>query len=960
MNPEHWQKIKDVLAEALETAPAQRAAYLERSCTGDEVVRREVELLLEHEGDLSTQFLNEATFAEAVAKVLPPEDHPWLGHRFGAYKTIERIGAGGMGEVYRAFRADDQYRKEVALKVVRAGQDSDFIFSRFKNERQILATLDHPNIARLLDGGTTKNGTPYLVMELIEGRPIGEYCHAHDLSIRDRLALFMQVCAAVQYAHQWLIIHRDIKPGNILVTAEGVPKLLDFGIAKILDVQGQPGKGDSTQTIFRLLTPQYASPEQVRGEPITTASDVYSLGVVLYELLAGRSPYPANGAPQDAARAVCEVEPVKPSTAARLGATSARISGLNSDFDSKAHPSPPDKLARQLRGDLDNIVLMALRKEPQRRYPSVEQFAEDVRRYLVTLPIAARQDTPQYRASKFVSRHKAGVAVAAAVALTLVVGLAITVREARIAQRRFDDVRSLANSLIFDVHDSIKDLPGSTPARKIIVDRALQYLNVLAQESNGDVGLQRELAAAYERVGAVQGDYTENNLGDSQGTLASYQKALEIRKQIEAGSRDWNDRLALAQNYRLVGHQQWANGDLHGAREHLDRAIAISENLIKAQPENSKIISELDLDYGASARLGYPEDRSARLKIVNDYRRALAADEILIKLKPDDLTALRGYALDLAGFGFILEGSDPLAGLASFEKALEIDRKVSQVSPEPRHQRSVAIDYGSIASVYDAIGDYARAVDYDMKDLAIFQDLSRADPKNALLRRGLAIAYNNTAAAAVKSGKIELALEYSNKSVDIMRTLAASESQKAYQQGKFASTLVTRGTILISANRPEAAIADFEKARSLYESRNMEGTTYKRTNVAACDVKIGEAATRAQNDQAAADSYHQALMIVEPLISTENADLDVLYVAADAYSGLGDISMKKARRPGQATGQTKSDWLEARSWYQSSLNTWHRFEHPNHTAPNSFQVGDPTIVAKKLNLVEAGLSSLMR
>jgi eukaryotic-like serine/threonine-protein kinase len=960
MNREHWQKIKDVLAEALETAPAQRAAYLERSCTGDDAVRREVELLLEHEGDLSTQFLNETTFAEAAARVLPPEANPWLGRRFGAYKTMEQIGAGGMGEVYRAFRADDQYRKEVALKVVRTGQDSDFIFSRFKNERQILATLDHPNIARLLDGGATENGTPYLVMELIEGRPIGEYCDAHELSIRDRLALFMQVCAAIQYAHQRLIIHRDIKPGNILVTAEGVPKLLDFGIAKILDVEGQPGKADFTQTIFRLLTPQYASPEQVRGEPITTASDVYSLGVVLYELLTGKSPYPANGAPQDAARAVCEVEPAKPSTAARQGGTPARDSGLNSDSDSKAHPGAPDKLARQLRGDLDNIVLMALRKKPQRRYSSAEQFAEDIRRYLATLPVAARQDTPGYRASKFVTRHKAGVAAAAAVALTLVVGLGITVREARIAQRRFDDVRSLANSLIFDVHDSIKDLPGSTPARKIIVDRALQYLNVLAQESNGDMGLQRELAAAYERVGAVQGDYTENNLGDSQGTLASYQKALEIRKQIEGGSRDWNDRLALAQNYRLAGHQQWANGDLHGAREHIDRAIAISENLIKAQPENSKILSELGFDYGASARLGYPEDRAARLKIVDDYRRALAADEILLKLQPDDVTALRGYALDLGGFGFVLEGSDPLAGLASFEKALEIDRKVSQISPEPRYQRSVAIDYGSIASVYEDVGDYERAADYDMKDLAIFQDLTRADPKNALLRRGLAIAYNNTAAASVKAGQIELALEYSNKSVDIMRTLVASESQKAYQQGKFAGTLVTRGTILISANRPEAAIADFESARSLYESRNMEGTTYKRTNVAACDVKIGEAAARVQNDQAAADSYHQALMIVEPLISTENADLDVLYVAADAYSGLGDISMKKARRPGQTRGQTKSNWVEARSWYQSSLNTWHRFEHPNHTAPNSFQVGDPTIVAKKLKLAEAGLSSLMK
>jgi tetratricopeptide (TPR) repeat protein len=265
----------------------------------------------------------------------------------------------------------------------------------------------------------------------------------------------------------------------------------------------------------------------------------------------------------------------------------------------------------------------------------------------------------------------------------------------------------------------------------------------------------------------------------------------------------------------------------------------------------------------------------------------------------------------------------------------------------------LAIDYGTIASVYDDIGDYPRAADYNMKDLAIYQDLARADPKNALLQQGVAIAYSNTAAAFVRMGKIELALEYSNKSVDIMRTLVASAPQKAYQQGKFAGTLVTRGTILVSANRPEAAIADFERASSIYESRNMEGATYKRTNVAACDVKRGEAAVRMQNDQAAADSYHQALMIVEPLISTENADLNDLYVAADAYSGLGDISKRKAQRPGQTTDQKKSNWAEARSWYQLSLNTWHRIEHPNHTAPNSFQVGDPNIVAKNLKVTEA-------
>lgn len=958
MTPERWQKIKDLLAAAWEVAPEDRAAFLEKNCEGDDSIRREVELLLEHERGLGSQFLNETALGEATAAILPPEENSWIGRRFGAYKTIEQIGLGGMGEVYRAFRADDQYRKEVALKVVRAGQDSDFIITRFKNERQILAGLDHPNIARLLDGGTTEEGIPYLVMELIAGQPIGEYCDVRKLSVSERLALFLQVCDAVQYAHQRLIIHRDIKPGNILVTEDGAPKLLDFGIAKILDVEGEPGQADSTLTMYRLLTPHYASPEQVRGEVITTASDVYSLGVVLYELLTGLSPYPVSGrSPQETAQAVCDFEPLKPSTIVRPE-NNRLHSSTKAGPRGKPQVGAPEKLARQLRGDLDNIVLMALRKEPQRRYASVEQFAEDVRRYLAMLPVLARKDTPRYRAAKFVTRHKAAVAAAVAVAVVLIAGLVITMREARVAQRRFNDVRSLANSLIFDVHDSIKDLPGSTPARKIIVDRALQYLNVLAQESAGDVGLQRELATAYEKVGSVQGDYLENNLGDSQATLTSYKKALEIRKQIRAESHDWNDQLALAQGYRLVAHQQWAIGDSHAARAGIESAIAISEALDKAQPDNPKVLYELSFDHEVSARIGYPDDPLAHQKIVEDYHRALAADEVAINRAPDDVHALHGYATDLSNLGTVLEASEPQASLATYQKVLDINIKLTRISPEIRYQRSVAIAYGSIASVYDDLGDYPRAAENNQKGLTIYQDINRADPKNALLSQGLAIAYINTATAFERIGKIDEALEYSAKGLDIMRTLVSSAAQNAYQRHIFAAMLAARGTILMSAKKPEAAIPEFESARSIFESLYHGGAMDKLSSVAACDVKIGEAREQAGNDQAASESYRQALAIVNPLIAGENPDLDALYAAADAHSGLGELSVKKAQRSNQPSDQRKANWAEARSWYLQSQGTWHRIEHPNHTAPNSFHVGDPAIVAKQLKMVETALSSV--
>lgn len=303
MTPDRWQQVRGVFDQVAALPSAERPAYLDQACSADPDLRREVESLLLSHHEAGTEFLN--TPAINLSRPAPTR----VGRRIGAYNIVEEIGRGGMGEVYRAGRADGQYEKEVAIKLVRGGYNTASVLERFRHERQILASLDHPNIARLLDGGTTDEGLPYLVMELIEGTPIDQYCDTLKLGVNERLRLFVQVCSAVQYAHQRLVIHRDIKPGNILVTKEGVPKLLDFGIAKILD----PAASAAT-TVAGPLTPEYASPEQIRGEPITTATDVYSLGVVLYQLLTGHSPYPrSTSAPHEFARAICEIEPERPS-----------------------------------------------------------------------------------------------------------------------------------------------------------------------------------------------------------------------------------------------------------------------------------------------------------------------------------------------------------------------------------------------------------------------------------------------------------------------------------------------------------------------------------------------------------------------------------------------------------------------------------------------------------------------
>lgn len=309
MNPERWREVRNVFDHVVSLPVGERESYLDSACASDPDLRKEVDSLLVYNSEAGTGFLS--TPAVDWRKTIPTSVPKRVGRRIGAYNILEEIGQGGMGEVYRAARADGQYEKQVAIKLVRGGYDSAAVLDRFRHERQILASLDHPNIARLLDGGTTDDGLPYLVMELIEGTRIDDYCEARDLNVNERLQLFLQVCSAVQYAHQRLVIHRDIKPGNILVTKEGVPKLLDFGIAKILD-----SSAGAEATIAGPLTPEYASPEQVRGETITTATDVYSLGVVLYQLLAGRSPYPAKTkTPHEYAQAICEFEPERPSVA---------------------------------------------------------------------------------------------------------------------------------------------------------------------------------------------------------------------------------------------------------------------------------------------------------------------------------------------------------------------------------------------------------------------------------------------------------------------------------------------------------------------------------------------------------------------------------------------------------------------------------------------------------------------
>ncbi len=411
------QKVEAIFAEALERPPRERAAFVARACVNDAPLLSRVRRLLDCyiDGDDPLE-------RPAILQIDPIADEsPDLtGRRIGPYQLIKLIASGGMGTVWLADRADEQFQKRVAVKLIKRGMDTDEILRRFRTERQVLAGLEHPHIARLLDGGATDDGLPYLVMEYVDGMPIDRFCDQKRMPIDDRIRLFREVCSAVQFAHQNLVVHRDLKPGNILISADGSPKLLDFGIAKLLRPGDAPGL-THTEVELRRMTPEYASPEQIFGGTVSTASDVYSLGVLLYQLLTGRPPYevPTRSWP-DYERAIRSQEPRKPSTVV-----------LQSNLDiaphiiSEARGGNPRALQRQLAGDLDIIVLKALRKEPDRRYTSVEQFSEDIRRYLGGLPVVAQPDTWRYRTGKFVRRNRFALLVAA-VFLMMVVGFAVT------------------------------------------------------------------------------------------------------------------------------------------------------------------------------------------------------------------------------------------------------------------------------------------------------------------------------------------------------------------------------------------------------------------------------------------------------------------------------------------------------------------------------------------------------
>jgi serine/threonine protein kinase len=795
MDSEGRERLKEILHAAMERRPTEQAAFVSDACAGDEALRREVESLLAYRSAAQT-FL-EIPAGGAAWHAVAYEPVPMEGQRIGQYRLFREIGRGGMGIVYLAGRDDQEYRQEVAVKLVRQGMDTASVIRRFQHERQILANLAHPNIARLLDGGSTLDGLPYFVMEYVEGLPIDEYCDRHALGLVERLQLFRTVCGAVQHAHNNLVVHRDLKPRNILVTTGGDPKLLDFGIAKVLDRELDTEQGGLTLLVAP-MTPEYASPEQVRGEAVTVATDVYALGVVLYELLTGRRPYRLDSdLPHELARAICEVQPDKPSTALSRPSVppGEAAPAARSGFFPGALAAKPKKLRRQLSGDLDNLVLMALRKEPGRRYASVQQLSDDIERYLERRPLRARSDTLVYRATRFVQRNRLAVAATILIAMTLLGGIVTTTRAARLAERRFNDVRALANSFVFEFHDAIKDLPGATPARELLVRKALQYLDGLAQEAAGDVGLRLELASAYQKIGDVQGNYNFSNLGDTTGALASYRKAVAIHESlVSAYPGHLQVARELSLSYIKMGDMMSQTGASNAALEHYGRALAIAETTRSAEPGNAAALRNLAFSHHKVGNaLMATGDLTAALE---HHTSALGLRTTLAASAPSDARARREVSISQERMSKLLRRKGDLPGALDYARqALAISEALAAADrANAEAHRDVGVGYQDIGLIQMEMNDLRGALDHFRKGLAIDEELALLDAKNAGARRDLASSHQTIGDVLVRLNDATRAIASYGVAVRTLEALVAEDPENAESGAALATTLAQLGT----------------------------------------------------------------------------------------------------------------------------------------------------------------------
>ncbi|WP_321471972.1 serine/threonine-protein kinase [uncultured Paludibaculum sp.] len=879
MLPERWNKLEEVFQTAADLPEEQRPGYLKDACGDDQELRREVEELLTAS---TLDLIRDAIESTSDLMAAEADQDPLVGSLLGSYRMMSLIGRGGMGVVYRAVRDDDQFHREVAIKVIPRMLAGPEAIGRFRSERQILADLDHPNIARLLDGGTS-DGVPYLVMEFVEGVPITEYVKTNNLPVPDRLLLMRSVCAAVQSAHQKLVVHRDLKPANILVTPDGRVKLLDFGVAKML----APSETDLVQTSSYLMTPDYASPEQILGQPVSTASDVYSLGVVLYEVLAGERPYRITGSGlHEAERLICQTEPRK-------------LSEL---------PHLPPRFRRRLSGDLDNIVQMAMRKHVERRYGSVEQFSEDLRRHMEGQPVRARADTPLYSLGKFLSRHRWPVAAGLVVAAALVTSTVVAVGQARRAEQRFAELRAFARTVLVDLHGQLRDIPGTASARRAIIANVENYLRrLVVQGAADDASLANEFATTYLRLGEIAESSTK--------ALADFESGralLERKRGRRAPEPD--DAVLLARLHERMAGVQGELGNPAKVEQHLLAAVNLTQPPSGgrgASPEAEQVNA---LVHWRLAQLYRTEYHLAAAE--QQARTAMSACESLRS------RGIRNHELD------------------------EIQTGVRN----------------GLAAILRRQGRWALSLEMYQKVLADAEDSAKANPGSVAGQRALARSHQIVGDMLRSTpGREAEAAVHLRAAVKIGERLAAEDSGDATSEINLGQYLATAGEELTAPAQWAESVAYLRRAAVIFQNRlatmpdNGVDQLYMALTEAALGERLGDHGQRREGVQYLRRGFHrmQALVARDPKNTTNLLELFKVQRALArqlAAQGRGGEAMRLAlevvSRAREVAAQATSGQTftrrevplsllqmgqvcqilgraeEARSWFRQTIDAW--------------------------------------
>jgi serine/threonine protein kinase len=767
---ESFLRMQAIFHEAIELPADLRSALIDARCQDDPNLAAEVRELIEasREEEEQSEANRTGSFSEAGAN---GGANPGVGNApsfarrsIGPYQLDRLIGRGGMGAVYLAHRADGQFEQRVAIKLIDLPLATELFRERFRQERQILAGLQHPYIARMLDGGITADGDLYLAMEYVDGVPIHRFCDARSLTLQQRLALFLKVCEAVQYAHQNLVVHRDLKPDNIFVVDDGTPRLLDFGTAKLLSPSlANPGS-EMTREGYQSFTPQYASPEQVLGNPITTASDTYSLGVLLYLLVTGSLPYELKElTTAEMLRVICEEPPRKP-----------------------PHAVGPDgkvDIARKLDPDLEAILMKALRKEPLQRYTTAEQLGADVQAWLDHKPVAARRGTFRYRASKFIVRHRVGLAGAALLVVSLVAGVAGIIwqsRQANIERRkaeaRSSDLRQLSNSLLSELDEAIKQLPGSTGVQKLLVTRVLEHLDRMAADAQGDRLTQIDLIDAYTRLGNIQGNPYDQNLGDPAGGLVSTKKAIDLARPLVAQYP--HDRDAL----RALATAEDAESEILFGTARTQEAIAAMqpaardyERLIATPDATPAVICEVAAVYGT---LGDEYGQTGTASLANTaeglraYKKSIELDNRALSIDPNFLRARRGLAMNAMKIGSVEMEADPAQALKDYQNAIE---KADALPKDDKNgyqtMRMRTMILRKEANAHVLIGQYNEAIPLFSQVVVFERKMVAADPEDLRALADLEVILDDEAVGLETAANPALAAPGSDSKNDRSRIL---------------------------------------------------------------------------------------------------------------------------------------------------------------------------------------------